>query len=487
MMKEQSPDPSPETPGGGFVRSVLTLASGTAVAQLLLALAVPALARLYTPAEYGVLAVYSSILTVLVVVASLRYEAAIPLPREESSAGSLLVLTLGIVLATGSVVSLLVWLLGGAFVSAVNVPALRPYLWMIPVAFFAAGTYQALSYWAIRQREFRRLARTRMSQGIGQAAAQIGLGLGGAGALGLIVGDVIGRVAGVGSLALAAWRTRPAERPTRASVREIAARYRRFPLLTTWAGLFNIGSLQLPSIVFSAAFGAAAAGLYALSFKLLVLPTMLVAQAVGQVFLSRAARLAAEPEQLRQLTERTALGLFAAGLPAYLAVGIAGPELFSLVLGREWLESGRYAQVLAPWFALWLVSNPLSGLLSVREWQGSALAFSAFELLLRLGALLTGAARGSPMLAVTLLSAGGVVIAGASIVRFLLAGHSSAGRILGPALRLVALALGCLLPAALFFHAGNQRMALAAAALSLLAYYAIVARSTLALRLPYLP
>ena len=63
-MKEQSPDPSPGALGGGFVRSVLTLASGTAVAQLLLALAVPVLARLYTPAEYGVLAVYSSILTV---------------------------------------------------------------------------------------------------------------------------------------------------------------------------------------------------------------------------------------------------------------------------------------------------------------------------------------------------------------------------------------------------------------------------------------
>ena len=95
-MKEQSSDPSPAAPGGGFVRSVLTVASGSAAAQLLLSLALPVLARLYTPAEYGVLAVYSAILTVLVVVASLRYESAIRLPREESSAGSLLVLTLGL-------------------------------------------------------------------------------------------------------------------------------------------------------------------------------------------------------------------------------------------------------------------------------------------------------------------------------------------------------------------------------------------------------
>jgi lipopolysaccharide exporter len=476
----QEPDPAPQ--GGEFLRSVLTLASGTAVAQVLVALAVPVLARLYTPAEYGVLAVYSSTLTVLVVLASFRYELAIPLPKEGSAAASLLALTLGILLATSLAVAALVWAAGDEFVAAVNVPALRPYLWLFPAGFVAAGAYQALSYWAIRNREFRRLARTRLSQGGGQVATQIALGIGGAGALGLIIGDLIGRVAGVGGLALAAWRTRPAARPTAASVLAVASRYRRFPLLTTWAGLFNIGSLQLPSIVFSAAFGAAAAGLYALSYKMLVLPTMLVAQAVGQVFLSRAASLVAEPERLRRLTERTAIGLFAAGLPAFLAVALTGPRLFAVVMGREWEEAGRYAQVLAPWFALWLVSNPLSGLLSVREWQGSALAFTGFELVLRLGALLAGAARGSPMLAVTLLSAGGVIIAGASIVRFLLAGHSSAGRLLGPAVRLVAVAAACLLPAALLLRAGSERVALAAGALAILAYYTIVARSALSPR-----
>jgi len=151
---------------------------------------------------------------------------------------------------------------------------------------------------------------------------------------------------------------------TRASLVAVAARYRRFPLLTSWSGLLNVGSLQLPSILFSAGFGAAAAGLYALSFKMLVLPTMLVAQAVGQVFLSRAATVAREPERLRQLTERTALALFACGLPVFAAVAVGGPQLFATVMGSQWEQAGRYAQVLAPWFVVWLVSNPLSGMLS---------------------------------------------------------------------------------------------------------------------------
>jgi O-antigen/teichoic acid export membrane protein len=219
---------------------------------------------------------------------------------------------------------------------------------------------------------------------------------------------------------------------------------------------------------------------------MLVLPTMLVGQAVGQVFLSRAAVVAREPERLRRLTERTALVLFAGGLPVFAAVALGGPRLFATVMGSQWEQAGRYAQVLAPWFVVWLVSSPLSGLLSVREWQGSALAFSAFEFALRLGSLVIGARRGSPMLAVVLLSASGVIISVASIARFMLAGHSSIGRLVDPAARLVALATACLLPAAAALYAGSGRLAIVAGVLAVAAYYALVLRSEAASRILHL-
>ncbi|HYC33216.1 MAG TPA: oligosaccharide flippase family protein [Gemmatimonadales bacterium] len=470
-----------------FARSVLTLASGTAAAQALLALALPLLTRLYTPGDYGALAVFSSTITVLLVVASLRYEQAIPLPEGDDDAGSLLALSLALLAGMAAAVGVLVWLAGDALVAAANVPALRGWLWLVPMGFAGAGSYQALSYWAIRRHAFDRLARTRVAQGVGQTATQLGLGALGGGAPGLLLGDLVGRVAGGGGLAVLALRERPRPRVTRASIAAVARRYRRFPLLSTWAGLFNVGSLQLPSIVFAAGFGAAAAGLYALSYKVLVLPTMLVAQAVGQVFLSRAAALARDPDELRRLTERTALALFAAGLPMFGAVGLAGPELFRAVMGAEWETAGRYAQVMSPWFAVWVVSNPLSGLLSVREWQGSALAFSAFELALRVGALVLGTREGSPLLAVALLSASGVIIAGASIARFLRAGHSSVARLLGPGARVLALAALCLLPAALALRASRPVLALLVGVPGVGAYYLLVLRMLPGVRLPWAP
>jgi len=70
-------------PKNAFVRSVSVLVGGTAGAQILLVLAAPLLTRLYTPEDFGLLAVYASLLALIGVISSLRYELAIPLPEDD--------------------------------------------------------------------------------------------------------------------------------------------------------------------------------------------------------------------------------------------------------------------------------------------------------------------------------------------------------------------------------------------------------------------
>jgi O-antigen/teichoic acid export membrane protein len=49
--------------------------------QAITVLVSPILTRLYTPEDFGVFGVYASILGIVTVVASLRYEYALPLPE----------------------------------------------------------------------------------------------------------------------------------------------------------------------------------------------------------------------------------------------------------------------------------------------------------------------------------------------------------------------------------------------------------------------
>ncbi len=64
------------------------LVSGTAFGQVLVLAASPLLTRIYTPADFGVLAVLTGFLGVFGAVGSFRYELAIPLADDEQPSSS---------------------------------------------------------------------------------------------------------------------------------------------------------------------------------------------------------------------------------------------------------------------------------------------------------------------------------------------------------------------------------------------------------------
>lgn len=77
-------------PRASFARSVGVLAGGTAAAQAIGILVLPVVTRLYTPADFTVLAFYSSILGIVAGVACLRLDIAIPLTKSDGDAANLL-------------------------------------------------------------------------------------------------------------------------------------------------------------------------------------------------------------------------------------------------------------------------------------------------------------------------------------------------------------------------------------------------------------
>ena len=72
-----------------FRRNVLTLLTGTTVAQLIPFLISPIITRLYSPEDLGRLALFVSIISILSIISTCKYDAAILLPKEESNAFAL--------------------------------------------------------------------------------------------------------------------------------------------------------------------------------------------------------------------------------------------------------------------------------------------------------------------------------------------------------------------------------------------------------------
>ena len=97
-------------PRASFARSVGVLAGGTAVAQGIGVLALPLITRLYTPEDFSVLAVFSSIVAIVSVAACLRLEIAIPLPETDEDAANLLALALIFCTVASLAACIAIWL-----------------------------------------------------------------------------------------------------------------------------------------------------------------------------------------------------------------------------------------------------------------------------------------------------------------------------------------------------------------------------------------
>jgi O-antigen/teichoic acid export membrane protein len=380
-------------PRGRFARSVALLAGGTALGQAITVLVSPILTRLYTPEDFGVFGVYASILGIVTVVASLRYEYALPLPEDDETAANILVLCFILLFGMTMLSWLVIHRLGNQIVAWANVPGLKRYLWLIPLGMLGAGTYQILNYWAVRKRDFPRIARTRLSRGVARAALQVGVGFAHFGPLGLLLGQLAGETAGSTSLGLAAWRKdrAPFQAVSLQGIRLAGAMYKRFPLFSSWAGLLDALGLQLPQILFAAFYGAEVAGWFALGQRVIAAPLNIVVDSVAQVYFGEAARLPRDdPKAMKRLflklTGRLAL---IGGVPVAVICALA-PWFFAILFGPAWGTAGRYVQILGPMFAVRFAIVPLSHTLNVLERQDLYLIWDGTRFVLGVGALLVG-------------------------------------------------------------------------------------------------
>lgn len=391
----------------GFVAHAVTLAGGTAAGQGLVALSTPVLTRLYSPTDVGILAVYTSVLSILNVFAAMRYEMAIPLPEEESDGRNLVVLCFGIVAATTLATLAAVLLFGHYLVGFSRTPGLRPYLLLLPISILGSGAYQTLNYWAARRKAFGVLSATKATQSAGQVGIQIGGGLLHFGAGSLILGFIASNCLGIGSLLRRTGLS--AADVSLARIAAVARAYRNFPLYNTLHGVTNVLGFQLPPLLFARYFGTESAGQFGVTMRVLGVPSFLVGQALAQVFYATVAEHRDE-EQSRALTERVAAALFVVSFPLYSLVALHGPYLFSLVLGGRWETSGRYAQLMVPWFVFSFVASPLATFVLVKGKQRAAMFVSLYETGLRVMGIWIGIRYGSALLSVGLFAAAGTII-----------------------------------------------------------------------------
>jgi len=373
---------------GGFGRQVGVLAIGTSLGQVAALAGSPVLTRLYSAEQFGQVAAFSAVLLFFGAILSLRYEIAILLPADDQTAAHVTVLSLIIVVLISLIIGLALPLIpnwGG------QLTQIRTYLWLMPIAALGLGFYQVLSYWALRKKAYSQVARTKLTQPLSRLATQILLGILKWGALGLLLGETVGRINGGTSLARTAWKENKLEFQAVGweGLRSAAARYRRFPLVLSPAALINAAGSSVPLLLFGLWFGPKVLGWYALVDRTMAMPTVLIGQAVSQVYSAEAARLASgDPAQLNRLFARTLGHLSLIAFAPAMILGVIAAPLFGFVFGASWYEAGVYAQLLMVMQFLGFISWPVNPTLSILERPSIQLAWDIGRGTLAIGTLI---------------------------------------------------------------------------------------------------
>jgi lipopolysaccharide exporter len=406
----------PSTNRSSFFTSVLKLVSGTTLAQAITILTAPIISRLFAPEAFGLLNVFTSLVTIIAVVICLRYEFAIILPEDEEDAANLVGLCVLIALGISALAALGLLIFGRPLVNVLKAPNLYAFLWLIPIGLLIQGFFQAFNYWNTRTKHFGRLSIARVSASLTTSALPMLLAsLGHATAASLVYSYVAGTF--IYACVLGAQVVKDSGALfyrfiQRSRMLVNLKRYRKFPLVDSWGSFINNLSWQLPSLMLLYFFSETVVGYYSLANRLILLPLTLIGNSIAQVFYQRSAELRTNAVNLSKSVELVFHRLTAIGLFPALVLGIAGPQLFGIVFGANWVEAGRYAQILSPWMFVLFISTPLGNLFATLERQELSLIVNSVILITRFAALAIGGLTHNIYLTLIIWSVTGVLVYG---------------------------------------------------------------------------
>jgi O-antigen/teichoic acid export membrane protein len=346
--------------------------------RIVVVLAIPFLARIYTPAEFGLLALFTTIASLLSSVACGRYEMAIVLPDEDRDSLHLLIASMVIATMVSALTCLLFWITGDVVANALGSPELAIWLWLTPVMIFSISLFNALRSWASRTGEFGGISRAIVGNTMVTVATQSAAGypqqwVSG----GLIIGRVVGQVLQGLLLLKSCWaglRETGGLGLSFSRARKLLYRYRSFPLFDAGANFLNASSRELPVLMLGLFFSPVIVGFYSVGRRMLGIPVQLISNATAQVFFPKAAE-----ELGKGNLDRLALDVFkrlaVAGVTPMLLSIVIMPEIIAVFLGEKWIGATVYVQWLTISVLAIFITAPFAQLFSVLEKQRERLVY----------------------------------------------------------------------------------------------------------------
>jgi len=340
-------------PKSEFSRNVLTLMTGTTIAQAIPIAISPILTRIYTPKDFGVFALYMAIVLLLSVFTTGQYDLAIMLPKYEKSAINIVGLSLVINMIFSSCILILILIFFDLFQSLLGENSLGNFLYLIPLSVFLIGCYQTLNYWLNREKQYKTLSINKVVQSLTSSTSSITLGIQDFGEDGLIISQILAQAIVVALLIKKVKLIFLFQNFEKLKVIALAKRYIKFPKITMMQSFFSTVIAQLPVVIMNSFFSLKDAGLYSLASRVVASPMAIVSSSFFQVFYQSFTT----EKNKQNFYKIKFIKINAILLPPFILLWFFLEPLFGFVFGKEWVMAGVYSQILLPFLYMKFLSN----------------------------------------------------------------------------------------------------------------------------------
>lgn len=342
--------------------SILT--AGTLISQCIGISITPILSRIYLPADYGLLALFSAFVAICSTIITMRYETRIVIPKSEKESKSILELAICISIFLGAVLVLLtLFFVTENLLRLMSLTELSPWIIYAILSSIATAIIGIISNWLNRASKYRTISTFRILQasfgaiaGLGFGILMIQDGLIYAQMLGLFLTLIIFISFGYPSIG---------SKPNFSEMLESAKIHKNAPIYLLPTAVVDIVTMQLPFFLITVWFSNEVTGNYRMAYSLLLMPMSLIGASIAQVFFKSYSNLWPDAAAAKKMLLNTWKTLAIIGFLPLITIIFFGEQIFEIALGEAWGQAGQIASILAPMVFASLIHSPTSSTLTV--------------------------------------------------------------------------------------------------------------------------
>jgi O-antigen/teichoic acid export membrane protein len=369
-------------------RDVLVMVSGSFFCQGLLFATTPFLSRYYSSESFGLLGLYMSLMLILGVGTTGKYELAIVVPQQDDKASSLSFITLALTSICCVIITVLLFFFETNLLKLVKsetIDSSHTWLYLLPLSIWFNAFLNVFTQWCFRKSDFKTYSVYLVVNTISTILLNIGLVFTTYAYYGLILAYIGAQVVGLlyffFLFSKKHYWSHILPFPTLHSTKSVFFEYINFPKYQLPSQVLNTISGQAMVILLTMFFPISIVGQYSMAYRITSAGSVVFGGSFSSVFKMQSIKSMHDLGNCKQLyisfLRKTAM---LSAIPVVIIL-LFGPTLFSLVLGEEWTVAGSFARVLIFMITAELFGQVFSSLYQVTNNQKTFLRFQIIHLI----------------------------------------------------------------------------------------------------------